>query len=127
MPLGSSKNHKLLVPVVPVDAAVVLAGAGGAIVATVAASNADVAFCAGAEHLCLLNLHYPHFGFLISLLLHCLLSFIGRYAQNYKKIISKIIRRLRIVILRIVFDNFLIQFFYNFERSDLFFSHIIAM
>ena len=37
----------------------------------------------------LLQFDDPHRGLLVSLLLHCLLSFIGRYAQNYKKIISK--------------------------------------
>ena len=71
-------NHNLLVPVVPVPAAVVLAGTGTTVAAAtdgdvgVAAVNVcHTAAAAGAEHLCLLNLLYLYFGFQIIVLFHC--------------------------------------------------------
>ena len=70
-----------LLPVVPIDAAV-LAGAGWA-AAGATDSNAGVAAVnlgqgAAAQHLRLLNLHYPHFGFLILVLFHRDIVFMGR-------------------------------------------------
>ena len=81
-----------LLPVVPIDAAG-LAGAGWA-AAGATDSNAGIAAVnagdAAAQHLHLLNLHYPHFGFLILVLFHCCLCFGVAFGSKSYKILFKI-------------------------------------
>ena len=54
-------------------------------------------------------------GFDVCFLFHCFVSFWGRCAQNYQKIYFKNYKNSR---RGEAFDNFMIQFSYNFERSD---------
>ena len=106
--------------VVPIGAAV-LAGTGGfaaatAIVDGVVAGEvaADGGDRTGADDLCLMDSHNVQPGLLVCFLVHCFVSFWGRCAQNYTKIYSKNYKNCRD---GVAFDNFLIQFSYNFEAA----------
>ena len=67
-------NHNLLVPVVPVDAAIVLTGSGGEV--WLVGADDFVAFAAATEQVLLvLEHHHLHRGLLTSLLLHCNIVF----------------------------------------------------
>ena len=62
---------------------------------------------------------FPHVLVLVaSLKILQNLLLLGRFAQNYKKIIKKIIKAAHGFVVEHDSVNFLIQFFYNFERSD---------
>ena len=72
-------------------------------------------FVAAGEQVMLMLQHNDALlGFDVCFLVHCFVSFWGRCAQNYQKIYFKNYKNSR---WGEAFDNFLIQFSYNFEAA----------
>ena len=121
MSVPDSGRAALLVPVAGGASAGGTAAAAvkvdGVVAGEVAADGVD---STGAEHLCLMDSHCVQPGLLVSFLFHCYCPFL----LLVKGVAAlKILKKFISIIIRthdggVAFDNFLIQFSYNFERSD---------